>query len=90
MNHTTLQTWLTTYDAACDIVESHWAFRSKIISLFFEKSEEARKLLQERDAAVAELEHVRNMAGYLQKELSRIKIEYGIYKHPDLIAKQIS
>jgi hypothetical protein len=90
MNHTTLQSWLTTYDAACDIIESHWEFRSKITAAFFEKCEEARNLRRERDAAVAELEHVRKMAGYLQKELSRIKIEYGFYKHPDLVTKQIS
>ena len=90
MNHTTLQNCHTTYDAACDIIESHWAFRSKITAAFFEKCEEARTLRRERDAATSELQHVRNTASYLQKELSRIKVECGIYKHPDLVAKQIS
>ncbi|NBY39481.1 MAG: hypothetical protein EBQ66_00835 [Flavobacteriia bacterium] len=90
MNHTTLQSCLTTYDAACDIIESQWAFRSKITAAFFEKCEEARNLRRERDAATTELQHVRNIAVYLQKELSQIKIEYGIYEHPDLVTKQIS
>jgi hypothetical protein len=90
VNHTTLQKCHTTYDSACDIIESHWVFRSKITAAFFEKCEEARNLRRERDAAVAELEHVRKMSGYLQKELLQIKIEYGIYKHPNLVTKQIS
>ena len=78
---------LTTYDAACDIIEWHWAFRSKITAAFFEKCEEARKLMRERDAANAEIQHLRSMAVYLEKELARIKIECGIYKHPDMITK---
>jgi hypothetical protein len=90
VNHTTLQKCHTTYDSACDIIESHWEFRSKITAAFFEKCEEARNLRRERDAATTELQHVRNMASYLQKELSRIKIECGLYKHSDLVTKQIS
>ena len=94
MNHTTVQNCHTTYEAdPYDIgaaIDRHYEFRAKIISAFFEKCEEARNLRRERDAATTELQHVRNMASYLQKELSRIKIEYGFYKHPDMIAKQIS
>ena len=91
--HTTLQNNHTTYDDPydfCAAIDRHYEFRAKIIDAFFEKCEEARKLRRERDAVTSELHHVRNMASYLQKELTRIKIECGIYKHPDLVAKQIS
>lgn len=90
MNHTTLQGCHTTYDSACDIIEAHWKFRSKITAAFFEKCEEARTLRRELDKATSEIEHVRKVAVYLQKELTRIKIQCGIYEHADLVTKQIS
>ena len=93
MNHTTLQNNHTTYDDTydfCAAIDRPYECRAQITDAFFEKCEEARKLRRERDAATSELHHVRNMAFYLQKELTRIKIECGIYKHPDLVAKQIS
>ena len=90
MNHTTLQDCHTTYASACDIIESHWKFREKITTEFFEKCEETRNLRRELDKATSEIEHVRKMAVYLQKELARIKIQCGIYRNPDLVTKQIS
>ena len=80
MNHTTLQKFLTIYDAACDIIESHWAFRSKITAAFFEKFEEARKLRRERDALRFELDRERKFCTFYKKELERIKKEYGFYR----------
>jgi hypothetical protein len=75
MNHTTLQSWLTTYDAACDIIESHWAFRSKITEAFFEKCEEARNLRRELGRSVAELNQQRKRTDYYRKEMIRFKYE---------------
>ena len=81
--HTTLKNNHTTYDDPydfCAAIDRHYEFRAKIIEAFFEKCEEARKLRRERDAATSELHHVQNIATHLQKELTQIKIECGIYK----------
>jgi hypothetical protein len=80
-----LQNCLTTYDAACDIIESHWAFRSKIISAFFEKCEEGRTLRRERDDLRFKLDEERKLCTLYKKELERIKKEYGFYRTVDPI-----
>ena len=75
-----MQSWLTTYDTACDTIDAHYAFRSKIINAFFEKCEEARELRRQLDYATTELKQSRRWVDYYRSETERIKKEYGFYR----------